>query len=134
MQDRPTFDELLEAVAGYLRDDVMPNTQGRLSFHARVSMNVVEMLRRELATMEEHLAREWDGLDRLLGVEPMPPRLAGVREALLRRNADLCERIRKGDADEGPWRLAVLSHLRTVTLDKLEVSNPGLAAEYRDRA
>ncbi|WBL36154.1 DUF6285 domain-containing protein [Tepidiforma flava] len=61
-------------------------------------------------------------------------RLAQVREALLRRNGDLCERIRRGDADEGPWRLAVLSHLRTVTLDKLEVSNPGLAAEYRDRA
>ncbi|GIW13036.1 MAG: hypothetical protein KatS3mg062_0475 [Tepidiforma sp.] len=134
MQDRPTIDELLEAVAGYLRDDVMPNTQGRLSFHARVSMNVIEMLRRELATIEDHYAREWDGLDRLLGVEPMPPRLAVVREALLKRNAELCERIRKGEADEGPWRLAVLNHLRTVTLDKLEVSNPGLAAEYGDRS
>jgi hypothetical protein len=134
MQDRPTYDELLEAVAGYLRDDVMPNTQGRLSFHARVAMNVVEMLRRELAMMEEHLSREWDGLDHLLGVEPMPPRLASIREALERRNGELCERIRKGEADEGPWRLAVLRHLRTVTLDKLEVSNPALAEEYRDRA
>lgn len=134
MQDRPTYDELLEAVAGYLRDDVMPNTQGRLSFHARVAMNVVEMLRRELATMEEHLAREWDGLDHLLGVEPMPPRLSNVREALERRNEALCDRIRKGEADEGPWRLAVLGHLRTVTLDKLAVSNSALAEEYRDRA
>jgi len=132
MQDRPTIDELLEAVAGYLRDDVMPNTQGRLSFHARVSMNVIEMLRRELATMEDHLAREWDGLDHLLGIEPMPPKLAAVREALMRRNEVLCERIRKGEADEGPWRLAVLSHLRRVTLDKLEVTNPALAAEYRE--
>lgn len=134
MQDRPTYDELLKAVAGYLRDDVMPNTQGRLSFHARVAMNVVEMLRRELATMEEHLAREWDGLDHLLGVEPMPPRLSNVREALERRNEALCDRIRKGEADEGPWRLAVLGHLRTVTMDKLAVSNPALAEEYRDRA
>ncbi|MES4792265.1 MAG: hypothetical protein C4321_04125 [Chloroflexota bacterium] len=86
MQDRPTYDELLEAVAGFLRDDVMPNTQGRLSFHARVAMNVVEMLRRELATMEEHLAREWDGLDHLLGVEPMRPEVsASVRVALFRK-------------------------------------------------
>ncbi len=134
MQDRPTIDELLEAVAGYLRDDVMPNTQGRLSFHARVAMNVMEMLRRELRTQEEHLAREWDGLDHLLGVEPMPPGLAATREALLRRNERLCELIRAGEADAGPWRLAVLRHLRQVTMDKLEVSNPALAAEYRDRA
>lgn len=49
MQDRPTIDELLEAVAGFLSDDVMPNTQGRLSFHARVAGNVLQMLRRELA-------------------------------------------------------------------------------------
>lgn len=134
MQDRPTIDELLEAVAGYLRDDVMPNTQGRLNFHARVSMNVLEMLRRELRTQEEHLAREWDGLDHLLGVEPMPPGLAATREALQRRNEALCARIRAGEADAGPWRLGVLQHLRRVTLDKLEVSNPALAEEYRDRA
>jgi hypothetical protein len=133
MQDRPTMDELLEAVVGYLRDDVMPNTQGRLSFHARVSMNVLEMLRREFATIEDHLAREWDGLDHVMGVEPMPPRLAATREALLRRNAELAERIRQGDADAEPWRGVVLRHLRVVTLDKLEVSNPGLAAESLGR-
>lgn len=133
MQDRPTIDELLEAVAGYLRDDVMPNTQGRLSFHARVSMNVLEMLRRELAMMEEHLAREWDGLDHLLGVAPMPPGLEVTRKALLERNEQLCERIRAGEADSGPWRVSVLQHLRRVTLDKLDVSNPALAAEFRER-
>ena len=37
MQDRPSVDELLEAVAGFLRDDVMANTNGRLNFHARVA-------------------------------------------------------------------------------------------------
>lgn len=129
MQDRPTIDELLEAVAGFLRDDVLPNTQGRISFHARVSANVVEMLRRELGSLEEHYASEWDGLDHLLGVEPMPPGLANVRERLLARNRELSERIQHGDADGGPWRDAVLAHLRRVTHDKLTVSNPQLAAE-----
>lgn len=129
MQDRPTIDELLEAVAGFLRDDVMPNTQGRISFHARVSANVIEMLRRELGSLEEHYAREWDGLDHLLGVEPMPPGLANVRERLLARNKELSERIQKGDSDAGPWRDAVFAHLRQVTHDKLTVSNPALAAE-----
>lgn len=129
MQDRPTIDELLEAVAGFLRDDVMPNTQGRISFHARVSANVIEMLRRELGSLEDHYSSEWDGLDHLQGVEPMPPGLANVRERLLARNKELSDRIQKGDSDTGPWRDAVFAHLRRVTHDKLTVSNPQLAAE-----
>ena len=125
MQDRPTFDELLEAVSGFLRDDVLPSTSGRLSFHARVSANVLDMLRRELASIEEHYGHEWDGLDHLLGVEPMPPSLAGVRERLQARNEDLSTRIRAGDADGGPWRDATIAHLRRIVGEKLEVSNPG---------
>lgn len=129
MQDRPTIDELLEAVAGYLRDDVMANTTGRTNFHGRVAMNAVEMVRREIATIEDHLSREWDGLDHLLGIEPMPPHLSAVREGLLVRNRNLSERIRAGDADSGEWRERVISHLRQSIHDKLVVSNPALAAE-----
>jgi hypothetical protein len=127
MQDRPTFDELLEAVAGFLRDDVMANTSGRLSFHARVSANVIDMLRRELTTIEQHNAHEWDGLDHLLGVEPMPPSIEDVRTRLVARNRELSERIRGGEADEGEWRTGTLAHLRRVVRDKLAVSNPGWA-------
>ncbi len=129
MQDRPTIDELLEAIAGYLRDDVMVNTQGRTNFHGRVAMNAVEMLRREIATLEDHLAREWDGLDHVLGVSPMPPHLTAVRDALTERNKDLSARIRNGDADDPEWRRAVMHHLRRTIHDKLTVSNPALAAE-----
>lgn len=123
------MDELLEAVAGYLRDDVMVNTSGRTNFHGRVAMNAVEMLRREIATIEDHLAREWDGLDHVLGVSPMPPHLSAVREALTERNHLLSARIREGDADSGEWRQSVVAHLRRVIHDKLTVSNPALAAE-----
>jgi len=129
MQDRPTIDELLEAVARYLREDAMANTQGRTNFHARVAMHVVEMLRREISTIEEHYAREWDGLDHLLGVQPMPPHMNAMREALVDRNRALSEKIRAGEADASEWRLAVMSHLNRVIHDKLTVSNPGLAAE-----
>lgn len=129
MQDRPTIDELLEAVSGYLRDDAMVNTSGRTQFHARVAMNVVEMLRREISTIEEHYAREWDGLDHLLGVQPMPPHMNAMREGLVDRNRALSEKIRAGEADAGEWRLAVMNHLNRVVHDKLTVSNPALAAE-----
>lgn len=129
MQDRPNIDELLEAVAGFLTDDVMPNTQGRLSFHARVAGNVLQMLRRELAHQEEHLAAEWEGLDSLLGPVARPDIIADTRAAIDTRNRELAERIRRGDADAGEFREAVLAHLRKVVHDKLVVSNPALAAE-----
>lgn len=129
MQDRPGVDELLEAVAGFLQDDVMPNTSGRLSFHARVAGNVIQMLRRELALEEVHLAREWEGLDAVVGPQPRPASLVETRTALIGRNEDLAQRIRGGEADEPAFRKKLLAHLRTMMHDKLEVSNPGLLAQ-----
>ena len=125
MQDRPSVDELLEAVAGFLQDDVMPNTAGRLNFHARVSSNVIQMLRRELSLEEEHFAREWAGLDAILGPQPRPASLADRRQALVARNESLSSLIRAGDADSGALHDAALAHLRAVLRDKLAVSNPG---------
>jgi hypothetical protein len=129
VQDRPTVDELLEAVAGFLTNDVMPNTSGRINFHARVSSNVLQMLRRELQHEEAHLDGEWSGLDGLLGPAPRPATLVETRTALDARNRDLATRIRAGDADAGPLRGALLAHLRRTTHDKLVVSNPALAEE-----
>jgi aminoglycoside phosphotransferase (APT) family kinase protein len=45
---RPTASELLDAVRGYLTDDVLPATTGQLSFHARVAANVLGIVAREL--------------------------------------------------------------------------------------
>jgi hypothetical protein len=45
---RPTASELLDAVRGYLTDQVMPGTGGQLSFHARVAANVLAIVAREL--------------------------------------------------------------------------------------
>lgn len=129
MQDRPTVDELLEAVAGFLRDDVMPNTSGRVNFHARVAGNVLDMLRRELQHREEQLFREWNSLDAVLGPESPPPGLDAMQTRLLERNRDLAERIRTGFADGGKMRTTLLAHLRITTHDKLVVSNPTLAGQ-----
>ncbi len=129
MQDRPNIDELLEAVAGFLQDDVMASTSGRLNFHARVAGNVLQMLRRELALEEPALRREWDGLNELLGAAAEPPTLVEWRAATVVRNEELAMRIREGEMDGVDRRRAVMAHLRAVMRDKLAVSNPGLAAE-----
>ena len=46
---RPTARELLDAVRGYLTDDVMVHGDRQLRYHARVAANVLAMVERELA-------------------------------------------------------------------------------------
>lgn len=120
MQDRPTHDELLGAVERFLRDDVMPNIAGARSFHARVAANAIGIVRRELQHEDEQLAREWQGLDALLGAGERPAGRAALRDAIARRNAELCARIRGGDASD-----AVVAHVTQTVRDKLLVTNPG---------
>jgi aminoglycoside phosphotransferase (APT) family kinase protein len=45
---RPTASELLDAVRGYLTDQVVPGTSGQLAFHARVAANALAIVAREL--------------------------------------------------------------------------------------
>jgi hypothetical protein len=124
MQDRPTHDELLGAVERFLRDDVMPNIAGARAFHARVAANAIGIVRRELALEDEQLAREWAGLDALLGRAELPSGRAALREAIAQRNAELCDRIRAGDASD-----AVVAHVTQTVRDKLLVTNPGWVGE-----
>lgn len=128
MQDRPNVDELLEQVSRYLQDDVMVNTTGRTAFHARVASNVVEMIRRELASEEDDLAAEWAGLDRLLGAEERPVSLREWRRRTHERNEELSRRIRAGEGDAGEWRTQLLAHLTDMTQLRLRVSDPKMAA------
>ena len=124
MQDRPTYEELLAAVEHFLSQEIVPNTEGVRRFHARVAANVLGIVRRELEREEEQLAAEWAGLDDLLGPAKPPEGRAALREALGARTAELCERIRAGEADAGPFREAVISQVRRTIRDKLLVSNP----------
>ncbi len=129
MQDRPTSDELLAAVERFLDDEIVPNIEGSRRFHARVAANVMRIVRRELANEEEHLTREWAGLETLLGPAERPSARAAFLEALAARSEELCERIRQGDADGGPFREAVLAHVRQTVRDKLLVTNPAWLGE-----
>jgi len=128
MQDRPSATELLDAVRGFLERDVIDALEGTVKFHARVAANVLAILARELQLEPSHLAAEWSRLDALLGAEPAPDSLAGLREAVRARSEQLCARIRAGEADAGPWRAATLAHVRATVRDKLAIANPKLLA------
>ncbi len=104
--DAPDAGQLLEAVREWLDGEVIPATEGRLRFHARVASNVLAMVEREIelgaAQAETHRAR----LDRL-----------GVAD-----DAELAAAIRAGGfADRGE---ELRSLLREAVVDKLEVANP----------
>jgi len=133
MQDRPTYDELLAAVERFLDDEIVANSEGARRFHARVAANVLRIVRRELADDEEQLAREWAGLDELLGATERPEGRGALRDALALREAELCERIRRGDSDAGPFRGTVLAHVRRTVRNKLLVSNPAWLGETSDQ-
>lgn len=127
MQDRPTYAELLEAVQHFIETDAVPALDGPKKFHARVAANVLAIVRRELQHEDTQRRAEWSGLDALLGiVEPFPGDPAALPRRLRERTEELCERIRRGDADTGPWRHAVLAHVRQTVTDKLVVANPRL--------
>jgi len=124
MNDRPTAAELLVAVERFLEESAVPALEGPAKYHARVAANVVRIVARELATEDEHLAREWDGLATLLGDAPKPAARAALGDAIRTRNEELVRRIRAGDADAGAWREALIAHLSRVVADKLDVAQP----------
>jgi hypothetical protein len=126
MNDRPSAAELLAAVERFLEETAVPALEGPAKYHARVAANVVRIVARELATEDEHLAREWDGVSTLIGAEAeaRPDERALLRDAIGARNEELVRRIRAGDADTGPWRAALLAHLSRVVADKLDVAQP----------
>ena len=117
MQDRPTIEELLDAVEGFLRDTAVPLLDGQPSFHARVAANAVAIVRRELAQDDELAAAEVERLRGLLDAE-------GGRERL---NEMLTGRLRAGMTDPDG---SVLDHLRRTAEEKLAVANP----KYRGEA
>jgi len=112
MQDRPTAAELLDAVAGFLEEDVAPLLDARLRFHARVAINVLRILQREGELGPSQLARQREVLAALLGRDAEVPELW----------AELASAIRDGDFDRREAEL--LPALREITEQKLAIANP----------
>ena len=100
--DAPSAAELLEAVREWIDTDVIPSTDGRLRFHARVASNVLAMVEREIelgptqsAAHEQRLA--------LLGVADDAELAAAIRD---RRFDDRADELRGLLADMVADKLA----------------------------
>lgn len=109
LHGRPTVAELVDAVRGFLADDVVPSTDGRLRFHARVAANALAMVERELAAGPAPVAAHAARLTRL-----------GVAD-----DTELAAAVRAGAFDDR-WD-ELLAELAAATVDRLAVANPGYA-------
>jgi len=121
MQDPPKPQDLLAAVASFLREELMPQMSGALGFQTRIAANVVDIVRRELELAPATDAAERQRLAALLGEEG----------ELAELNRELCRRIRAGEMTLETPGLA--AHLWQVTLAKLAVDQPGYASYQRER-
>jgi len=120
MQDEPTPEELIKAVADFLRNDIAPALAGHNAFKLRVAINALDLVTRQLKLARGSDAAEADRLSRLLG--------AGG--SLGELNRVLAGRIAKGELDLQTPGLA--DHLWQTTMDKLAVDQPNYAAYRRE--
>jgi hypothetical protein len=120
MQDEPTPEELIRAVADFLRHEIAPGISGHNAFKLRVSINALDLVTRQLALAQDSDAAEAARLARLLG----------EKGTLGELNRILADRIAKGEADLQMPGLA--EHLWQTTMDKLAVDQPNYASYKRE--
>ena len=113
IQDRPTAPELLEAVREFLERDVMTSTEGRTAFHARVAVNALGIVERELVLGPEVDAPVLERLALLLGAPDAPPAELATALGARIRDRTLDDRI-----DD------VIEVVVALTEAKLTVANP----------
>jgi Domain of unknown function (DUF6285) len=100
MPDRPTAAELVEAVAEFLSEEVLPAaTDHRFKFRTLVAINALAIASRELASDDSSLTQE--------------------------EVAKLAHRIREGEVDDGTLPL-----LKEHVAAKLRISNPAYLERY----
>jgi hypothetical protein len=120
MQDEPTPEELIRAVADFLRNDIAPVISGHDAFKLRVSINALDLVTRQLTLEQASDSAEKARLEELLG------RQGSLGEL----NRMLADRIAKGEVDlQTP---GLTEHLWQTTMDKLAVDQPNYASYKRE--
>jgi hypothetical protein len=120
MQDEPTPEELIKAVADFLRNDTAPAISGHNAFKLRVSINALDLVLRQLALQKDGETAEASRLSQLLGMQA----------ALGELNRMLAGQIASGEV--GLDTPGLSEHLWQTTLDKLAVDQPNYASYRRE--
>lgn len=125
MAERPTKRELLEAVQKFLERDLLPGLEGVQRFHARVAVNVLGIVQRELALEGAQRPAQYARLAALLGrAEPAPAEPEALERAVEALERELVARIRAGFGEAPDERQRLVAHLRATAAERIAVSNP----------
>lgn len=119
MHQRPDIEDLLAAVALFLREQALPQLPAHAAYHARVAANMVDIVRRQLQLAPAADAAELQRLRALLQCDG----------SLAELNTQLCERL--ADGRIGLQTPGLAEHLWQTTLDKLAVDQPGYESYRR---
>ena len=103
---RPTAGELLDAVIGFLREQLPPHVDRSFQHQIRIAVHALEMVARELE----------------LGPDLLESHQARLRALDVADDAELAARIRAGDFDD---RADLVESLRADSRGRLLVANPG---------
>src|SRR3982074_370266 len=120
MQDEPRPEELIKAVAEFLRAEIAPQISGHAAFKLRVSINALNLVTRQLELEQGSDAAEATRLSALLKMQGW----------LAELNRALADRIAKGEVDLQTPGLA--DRLWQTTMDKLAVDQPNYASYKRE--
>jgi hypothetical protein len=120
MQDEPTPEELVKAVADFLRTEITPAIQGHNAFKLRVGINALDLVARQLAKEGPSDAAEAPRLKQLLGIDG----------SVMELNRMLAEKIASGEVDLNTRGLK--EHLWQTTMDKLAVDQPNYGSYKRE--
>lgn len=120
MHESPSVDALLVAVSRFLQEVAVPGLTGQAAFHARVAVNAVELVRRELDQRPSCDAHERALLLGLLG------RDSTSQDSLSDLNKQLCEAIRFGALTlTSP---GLMDGLRAQAARQLAIDQPGYSS------
>jgi len=110
---QPTATELLDSVSRFIEVTVAPQMKDRDVFLARVAVNALATVKREMEAGAAAEAAATERLRKLLGRD-------GDFETL---NAALCEDLREGRIDlTAP---GLMEHLRLSAIDRAKIDQPG---------
>jgi uncharacterized protein DUF6285 len=116
MKGHPPATELLASVSRFLREELLPSLSGAEAFNLRVSINAIELVRREIEQLDAADKSEHRRLAKLLDTY--------AELDVLRKQ--LCDKIARGDImlDQPALR----EHLRATIVDRLAIDQPTYSA------
>lgn len=132
MQDPPSQEQLIEAIAAHLQGELLEAVADRgLRFRTLIAANLLRILQRERELGPQQAEREQQRLAQLLGVDAGAAPLPELTQ-------QLHARVAAGDFDHDPPRARLMAHLKATAVEKLRIANPRflerLEAEDQDRS